>query len=417
VVKASPDAPRLAPASSEQPAADLERATLKRFLLGFCRRRRRREVCFWRNNSLSWGVRSCRAAKVGAFDYLCAEGPERLFESDRLSLRGAFELCLLSLHDSRTIYKPPAPSPRRGGRGEGGCVALDLTFVSACTLRVPPPWCFARTTACARSLWRPCSLLRSPQGGGDRNIAVEGRASLAALVGQQNPQRLVGHAPHAAIDRRAMLRRRRLEGRLDEPVAHLAQRLGTACVGLALGEMIGIGPFQQPRRGAPVAAGGPLHELFGVDVCVVLRQLQIVMKVIIALGRQLHGAERNANDAGGFRDRGALVHVGDEFGAFGVGEFSWPAWLGRHGGALVRGQESGVRSQRSAVRAYGERRPQGGASCTSLRECAVYVNYYTVNGWNVSAQFLNKIAARGRTEIIPESAAGLRPVRGARELA
>jgi hypothetical protein len=96
-------------------------------------------VHFWRNNSLSWGVWNCWETQVGVFDYLCAGRHERFFESGRLSLRDAFELNLVSLRASPTIYKPPAPSPLWGGRGEGVCVALDLTFVSACTQCITPP--------------------------------------------------------------------------------------------------------------------------------------------------------------------------------------------------------------------------------------------------------------------------------------
>jgi hypothetical protein len=153
------------------------------------------------------------------------------------------------------------------------------------------------------------------------------------LIGHEHVEGLVGHSSHAAIDGLAVLGARGFEGRFDEPGADLHERFGPAGVGGPFGKVVGVGPLQEPGGGAPVGAGGPQHELMRVDGGGVQGELQLVVEMLVKLGGALDGAKRDADDLGGFFDRGALGNVIDELTALGRGEFAGAAGVVGHGGA------------------------------------------------------------------------------------
>jgi hypothetical protein len=154
------------------------------------------------------------------------------------------------------------------------------------------------------------------------------------LIGHEHVEGLVGHSSHAAIDGLAVLGARGFEGRFDEPGADLHERFGPAGVGGPFGKVIGVGPLEQPGGGPPVSSRGAEHQFVWIDWSRMQRQVQVVVEEFVVLGGPLDRAERDADDLGGFFDRGALGNVVDELAALGRGEFARSAWLGVHWGGL-----------------------------------------------------------------------------------
>jgi hypothetical protein len=129
----------------------------------------------------------------------------------------------------------------------------------------------------------------------ERRVAEQAAKSAGARAvrGEHGGKQLFVVRLQLGVDVTAVVGRGELERAFDEGRHRAFELERSTRGGRAAAVVFGIGSLQQPGGGPPVGAGGRLHDGERVGG-VVVSQAELLVKVGVAAGLALHGAQRHA---------------------------------------------------------------------------------------------------------------------------
>ena len=122
----------------------------------------------------------------------------------------------------------------------------------------------------------------------------------------------------AAVDGLVEFRRDRGERCFLQVAERGVDALGARHVDRLAGELLGVGPFEEPGGGAPVGAGSVFHQLQGIGR-LLEGESDFVVEVLVVAAFPLDGSQGNIERVGGLLD--AVAFLGDEFAEAGLLRF------------------------------------------------------------------------------------------------